>query len=51
MTKNQSKINLLNAQINQFESSGLFDDAEKLKLCAPLKLELEVLVNEIGIKD
>ncbi|WP_372744314.1 hypothetical protein [Lutibacter sp.] len=51
MTAIQSKINQLNARINQFQNSeGLFSAEEIESLIAPLKLELAQLAKEIEVE-
>ena len=49
MTAIQSKINQLNANINQYKNSGLFTEEEAEKLCKPLYKELEVLAKEMNV--
>ena len=51
MTIIQSKINLLNAQIEQLETSDLFNTEEKIQLCAPLKVRIYELSKGTEIKE
>ena len=49
MTTIQSKINKLNARIDQYKNSDLFTDEEADILCKPLIQELEDLSKEINV--
>jgi hypothetical protein len=51
MTIIESKINLLNAQIDQLENSGLFSEEETIRLSAPLKGKLQQLAREIEVNE
>jgi hypothetical protein len=42
-TPTQSKLNLLRANLKQYQESDLFTPEEKKKLCAPILSEIEKL--------
>jgi hypothetical protein len=44
------KIELIEEQINNLEKSGFFTEKEMDRLCAPLRLELEIINSEISTK-
>lgn len=49
MTIIQSKINQLNARIDQYRNSGLFSEEQAEELIKPLQKELDELINEINV--